>query len=134
MSTKPEIKKLQEVDSGGHRAATRRFAVEAKTPVVVQDWCSGDLACQSDQTWDLRIWQRVKDRGYVAYVEGGGQWSNRGDHGSYVGTGDTSEAALMDAWGERYMGDYPHSPDDPPSCLVSACRNYDSQASPSPVE
>ncbi len=121
-------------DCEGNKSGKRRFAVADKKPVVVVSWSSNrDIPCQGDQRWELRVWRRIEDRGFVAYVEGSGQWGNRGDHGSYVGTDDTAESALLSAnpgYGE--WGEYPAQ--DWPEALASACRAFDTEDNPPPVE
>lgn len=97
------------------------------------DWCSGEIDCQSDQTYGLKVWKRVEGRGYVAKLCGSGQWGNRGDHGTYIGTGSTAELALSDAW---QSGDYNDRGqyDEPPNRLSAACRDYDAGVKPPDVE
>ena len=123
---------LRLYDAEGNKGAKRRFAVLSNAPVVQEEWSSNrDIPCQGDQQWTQRVWRRIADRGYVACLSGSGQWSNRGDHGTYIGTGETAEAALHDAWGR---GDYQDYEGPPPSALVSACQAYDSDASEPAVE
>ena len=128
MGTKHVVKVFRP-SAGGKR----RFAVTQSLPVAAADWCSGDLSCQSTQTWDVRIFARIADRGYVCLLSGGGQWSNRGDHGNYVGTGETAEAALLSAWRLTEDGSDAFGPDLPRQ-LVAACRDYDDTVQPSAVE
>lgn len=109
----------------------RKFAVVEGDPAVVADWCSGEMSCQSDQTWDLTVWRRIEGRGCVAKLEGGGQWANRGDQGVCIGTGATAEAALLDAWGR---GDYRDYEGDPPQDFIAACRDHDCQVTSPDVE
>lgn len=118
--------------SGG----ARKFAVTAGEPAVTEDWHSNtSIPCQSDQSWEVRIYERIQGRGYVAVVDGDGQWANRGDHGRYLGTGATAEAALRDAWARR--GDNEDGYDDwgtPPRALLAAARDLDAEARPVEVE
>ncbi len=121
-------------DSEGNATGMRRFAVEGKMgdpPDVMADWCSGKLEVQSDQTWNLMVYRRIENRGFVALLDGGGQWADRGDHGTYVGADERSAyLALIDAW---HNADY-RGLGNPPQCLVSACKEYDQTVTEPDVE
>jgi len=127
-------------DPEGNRRGKKRYAVTTKAPVVKADWHSNrNIPCQSDQSWTLRVWQRIEGRGYVASLSGSGQWPDYSDRGTYTGTGDTAEAALMDAWRAectdctdwlRYLG----QTEELPQSLLSACQEYDCQARSPSVE
>lgn len=107
----------------------RRFALTDMKPVVGCDYHSADLPSQSNQTWDLRIYQRIEDRGYVCILIGGGQWSNRGDHGDYIGLGKSAEDALQHAW-DQCQDQGQEVPND----LMAPARDYDNETIPPPVE
>ncbi len=111
---------LRKKTDSGKDGALRRFAVTSKEPVVEESWDSSTdgLSSQADQTWDLRVWQRIEGRGYVSHVKGRSQWANRGDHGAYVGTGDSAASALQESIGYRSAW---------PADLIAACEHYDSK-------
>lgn len=120
-----KIMKLRLCTSSGAKGALRRFAVEDTEPVVKASWNCGLEWHNSDQRWSVKVWKRIEDRGFVAHVSGDGQWSNRGDHGSYIGTGETAVDALNDAAPYDYLSNYPH--EGWPADLVAACEAYDSE-------
>ncbi len=121
-------------DVEGNPSGQRRFAVRLEDdpgPVVMADWSDNpQIASQADQAWDLAVWQRIEGRGYVARLQGSGQWANRGDHGVYVGTGVSAEHALRDAMGRGGYDDDEYIP----QLLVSACRDYDQSVTAPEVE
>jgi len=118
----------------------RRYAVTSLSPEFKEIWWQGCRAGtywhQSDQTWELKGYRRVEDRGFIAVREGAGQWSNRGIHGTDYGTGATMEKALYSAWAgiHRYdVSEYFELPEIPLD-LLAACRDYDEVINPSPVK
>jgi len=128
MSESKHVVKVLRPSTGG----VRRFAVVPGDPAVRESWSDNtDIPCQGDQQWDLWVRVRIEGRGYVAFLQGSGQWANRGDHGAYIGTGATAEAALLDAWGR---GDYQDYEGDPPNDLLAACRDHDAEVNPPEVE
>ncbi len=130
----PEIVTLASRDSRGNEAGKRRFAVTHGLAVVTRRYPLGsefEFAVYATQSWFLRVWRRVEDRGYVALLcgdgptdEQGNHNDNHGDWGEYIGTGDTAEAALHSAWhnrpAKRFAGQ------TAPELFRSACRDYDS--------
>jgi hypothetical protein len=112
----------------------RIYAVTSAFPAVRESmgWTHSG---PGDQMWDMDVWRRIEDRGYVARISGSGQWANRGDHGVYIGTGATAEAAAHAAWYSRWEDDdddqygYP----DLPAPLLAAARDHDAVACPAPV-
>lgn len=132
----PIVIAIQLENSNGIKAGKRRFAIMSREPVVSAEWNDNpQIPCQSDQSWNLTVWQRIEDRGYVAKLEGSGQWSNRGDKGVYVGTGPDAKAALGNAWEDRFEPpEFDHIYDAPPSDLMAACADYDATATVPNVE
>ena len=111
----------------------RKFAVTSKEAVVFADYASNsNIPGQSDQTWDAWVWQRIAGRGYVCRLSGGGQWSNRGDHGDYIGVGNSAYAALEAAWGGDGEREYDYSA--MPNDLAAPMRDYDATVQPIVVE
>jgi len=115
----------------------RKFAVLTTGASATSCWSSNLLVwSQSDQTWEAAVWQRIANRGYVCCLDGDGQWSNRGDHGRYVGVGATAEAALLDAWNHTHTeadGDCEYT-DTIPQTLIAPMRDYDAAMKPPRVE
>lgn len=117
------------------RGGLRKFAVLTKEPAVSSDWQSGNIWCQSNQTWEADVWQRIDGRGFVCRLTGGGQWSNRGIHGRYIGTGSTAEAALLAAWQMDGDGsDDRYDDSEPPRSLIAKLRDYDAEHATIAVE
>jgi hypothetical protein len=116
----------------------RRYAVTALLPVAEGRSHSGDEWSNSDQRWTAAIWERIEGRAYVCRLVGGGQWANRGDHGTYLGTGSTAEAALLAAWkvsaGDDYLSSTYGRNEDCPQDLIAPMRDYDAKIHPPDVE
>ena len=124
------IKTLKLLDNEGNHIGKRRFALAHPQPVVLSAWHSNQKtpSC-SDETWKLQVWQRIEDRGYVAFLEAGGRHHFH-DEISFIGTGETAEAALLDAWAhDKYSDECCAS-----TQFISVCRVYDCETHPPGVE
>ncbi len=123
----PEIVTLASRDSRGNEAGKRRFAVTHKMPVVTVKFPPEPaFGAATQQTWHLGVWRRIENRGHVARICGDipPDMQSRGDCGNYIGTGDTTEAALHAAWGSRPAKRF--AGQTAPELFRSACRDYDS--------
>lgn len=110
----------------------RKFAVTTEEAACESDYQSGEIQCQSDQTYEAKVWERIADRGYVCRIVASGQWANRGNHGVYLGTGATAEAALRAAWSD--CGDDVSDEQDIPLSLLAPIRDYDAEVRPVEIE
>jgi len=112
----------------------RRYAVTTAAPVTRKTIGWTDRG-PSDQTWQLDLWRRIADRGYLAIIKGDGQWTNRGDHGTYIGVGETAELAAQAAWDSRSDEiDEIDESEAIPRALQAAARDLDAADRPASVE